>query len=274
MSYSMCAQLRGESQSVAKRERRALSAVALASWIDFWVDSWIPFLVWIDESARPVQYQYDVHRTLLTGTDILKLQALFGTRNPLIKCRGLGPYHPLGDAAQENFEASFIASASLPILAIHRSISSWFSRCSLPDRSSAMLSCRFRVASSFWKSYEVIGSARETAACWMNECHASSNLAFPFNSSSLSFTRICKCVTSLSRVWIRRPSCVLLLRSFSNSVLTSVSRACNSERARWASERSARIAARTSGTAGPADVFPAAAIAVCLSPAPVRFWAP
>ena len=57
-------------------------------------------------------------------------------------------------ANQENLEASFIASASWPIRAIHRSTSSLFSRWSLLDFSSAILSCRLSVASSSWKSFQ------------------------------------------------------------------------------------------------------------------------
>lgn len=50
----------------------------------------------------------------------------------------------------ENFEASFIASASFPLCAIHRSISSWFSRCSRLERSSAIFNCRLSDANSSW----------------------------------------------------------------------------------------------------------------------------
>lgn len=158
-----------------------------------------------------------------------------------------------GPAGYENFEASFIASASFPILAIQRSTSSWFSRCSRLDLSSAILSCRFSVASSSWKSYTVI-----SLAAWMGTPnqrsignHTSNNLAFPFSSSSRSFTRSCSCILWPSKILIRRASCVFFFRSLSKSALTWFSLSCNSERERWASERSARVAARVSCNDGP-----------------------
>ena len=79
----------------------------------------------------------------------------------------------------------------------------------------------------------------------------SNNLAFPFSSASLSFSRRYSCALSFSKVFILRACCVLFFRRASTSEVTRLSRSCSSERDRWASDKSARVILRRSVGVGP-----------------------
>jgi hypothetical protein len=74
----------------------------------------------------------------------------------------------------------------------------------------------------------------------------SNSFAFPLNSSSRSFRRICRCIRSPSSAVIRRPSWMLFFFSFSRSVVVRDKRSCSSVRDCWAAVRSDRTAVRVS----------------------------
>src|SRR5271154_4006785 len=122
---------------------------------------------------------------------------------------------------------SFIASASLPFLAIHRSTSSLFSSLSFSVCSSAMLSWRFKVT--------------------ISSCTSSTSFVFPLNSSSLSFRRTVICVTPAESWLIRFVSIFDFNFSASSSLVTISRRVCRSARSCCALVRSCRICDRDSG---------------------------
>lgn len=72
-----------------------------------------------------------------------------------------GPYH----------KALFIASASLPLYAIHRSMSSLFSALSFFTVCSDMLSCRFRDRTSSCTSYHICVNIFLHPGIWFGDLH-------------------------------------------------------------------------------------------------------